>query len=228
MAMCVALGAGNLLAQQTAPASDVGDLLPADGTTVDVMERKVPPRMMELTKKLEDAIGKDPDWWLAHLRKAKPGEPVSYDPRLGVTKKEYEEYIALRKKITLTKVRTAKVRVQRGGQRIMLSFGEDLPAMKEVVLDLKADTVRTPFGVTTERSRIKASDGQTATGPWDGIQWRLEKVEKEPATRTSVSFAVGKLKDSGRGILIYEVRRVAEKSKTGASYILQYDLKKSH
>jgi hypothetical protein len=140
MAMYIALGASSLLAPQAAPASDVGDLLPADGTTVDVMERKVPPRMEGLTKKLQQAIAKDPDWWLAHLRKGKPGEPVPYDPRLGFTKEEHEEYIALRKKITLTKVKTAKVRVQRGGQRIVLRFGEDFPAMREVVLDLKADT----------------------------------------------------------------------------------------
>jgi hypothetical protein len=227
IALYVALGAGSSLAKQTASVPEVGELLPADGTAIDVMELKAPPRLEALNKKLQQAVAKDPDWWLAHVQKAKPGEPLPYDARLGLTKEEHGEYLSLTKKITLTKVKAAKVRVQRDGQRIVLSFGDDLPGLKEMVLDLKADTVTTPFGVATERSRIRASEGQRATGPWDGIQWKLEKVEEEPASATSVKFALGKLKESGRGILYFDVKQISEKSRTVLYYLLQYDLKPS-
>jgi hypothetical protein len=194
---------------------------------MDLMALKAPPRLEELTKKLRQAVAKDPDWWLAHIQKAKPGEPLPYDARLGLTKEEYKEFLRLGQNMTLTKAKAAKVRVKRDGGRVVLSFGEDLPGFKEVVLDLTADTVTTPFGVTTERSRIRASEGQKATGPWDGIQWKLEKAEEDPARITAVKFALGKLKGSGRGLLYYDVKQVGEKAKTVFSYVLQYDLKPS-
>lgn len=225
MALYAALGAACSLARQAASAPRVEDLLPADGTAMDVMELKAPPRLEELTKKLRRAVAKEPDWWLAHLKKAKPGEPLPYDARLGLTKEEYGEYLRLARKMTLTKVKTAKVQVKRAGGRVVLSFGEDLPGFKEVILDLKADTVTTPFGVMTERSRIRASGGQKATGPWDGIQWKFARSEEEPPRLTLVTFALGKLKGSGRGILYYDVKQGGEKSRTGFSYVLQYGLK---
>jgi hypothetical protein len=191
------------------------------------MELKAPPRLEELMKRLQEAAAKDPDWWLAHIQKAKKGEPLPYDERLGLTKAEYEEMSDLDKKMTLGKVKTAKVRVSREGQRSVLSFGDELPGLKEVVLDLKADTVTTSFGVTTDRSEIKASEGQKATGPWDGIQWKLQKFEEQPMRATSVKFALGKLKESGRGILYYDVKQIGEKSKNVFYYVLVYDLKQT-
>lgn len=227
VALCVALAAGSSLAQKTASTSDVAELLPADGKAVDVMQVQAPPRLAEFARKLQQAAAKNPDWWRAHVQKAKPGEPLPYDARLGLTKKEYEEFLSLSSKMTLMKVKVAKVGVKRDGPRITLNFGDDLPGMKEVVLDLKAGTVTTPFGVAADRSRILASERQKATGPWDGIQWKLEKVDKEPAGGVVVNFALGKLKESGRGILYYDVRQVGEKSMTRVSYVLQYDLKPS-
>jgi len=223
VAAWLALGTFNSPAQQTAPAPEAVDLLPADGAAVDVMELKAPPRLDALTKKLQEAAAKDPDWLLAHTRKAKPGEPLPYDPRLGLTRDEYDEYLSLAKELKLTKVRAATARVKRDGQRVVLSFGDDLPGLKEIALDLKADEVATPFGVAADRSRVRASEGQKATGPWDGIQWK--KVEEKPSSATAVTFALGKLKDSGRGMLYYDVKHVEEESKAVFYYVLLYDLK---
>ena len=53
----------------------------------------------------------------------------------------------------------------------------------------------------------------------------METIEKEPARITNGKFALGKLKDFGRGMLYYDVTRADEKSRTVFHYMLQYDLK---
>lgn len=225
MVIVVALGAANSLAQVANSAPDISDLLPADATIVDVMELRAPARMVELTKKMQEAVAKDPDWWRSHLAKAKPGEPLSYDVRTGWTKSEYEDFLSLRSKMTVVKVNTAKVRVKRDEHQVVISFGEQLSEFGEVVLDTKSDTVTTPFGVAGTRIQISATEKQQATGPWEGIQWKLERVDEESGISTLIKFSLGKLKDNGRGILVYDAKQIGEKSKSSVFHLLQYELK---
>jgi hypothetical protein len=227
LGFAVALGITIALEYQAASAPDVASLLPADGSTVDVMELRAPPRLMELTKKLQQAAAKDPQWWLTHTKTAMPGEPLPYDARSGFTKEEYREFLSLGSKLTLVKVNTINVKVKRDQHRITLTFGEDLPGLEEVVLDTKADTVTTPLGIAAARSLIKASEAQKATGPWNGIQWQLERAEKEPVCNTVVRLALGKLKDSGRGMIYYDVKEITEESRTRRFHILQYEITKT-
>lgn len=53
----------------------------------------------------------------------------------------------------------------------------------------------------------------------------MEKVEEGPIRGTVVKFALGKLKQNGRGILYYDVKEVTEKSKLRIDHVLLYDLK---
>jgi hypothetical protein len=178
-----------------------------------------------LTKKLQEAAAKDPDWWQAHVKKAKPGEPLPYDPKMGLTKEEYKEYLDLGNTLGLTKLKTVMVRVKQDGTRVTLTFGDGLPGLKEAVINLKDDTVVTPYGVATSRSVIKASPGQKATGPWDGIQWNLEDVNLATAKGTIVKFAIGRLKDTERGIIYYDVKQITDDSRIALHYVLFYDSK---
>ncbi len=203
----------------------VEDLLPRDGAVVDVMELVFPDRQKESAKQIQQTVQKDPDWFLSHIKKAKPGEPLPYDPRLGVTKREYEEFLKLAEEVTLKKVRTAKLSVARNGNRIALDGGRALPHLKSVELDLDADSVATPFGDARVRETIKASEGQKATGPLNGLAWRLETLEENPLNGTVVKFSLGRLEKTDRGILYYDVKQVDPGSKTRITYILLFDLK---
>ncbi len=219
-------GPFELRAQKQPTSPSVEALLPSDATTVDVMQITYPPGMEELTKKLAQAIAKNPDWWAEHVKKAKPGEPVAYDARLGLSQDEFTEYLALSKKAAYKKANTAKLNVKRTGERVVLTFDEQLPNLKPIELNLKADVVVTTYGTAASRSQITASEGQTATGPWDGVQWKLVNVEEKPARRTSIQFALGKLKESGRGIIVYNVSQVGEQARLNVRYVFQYDLKR--
>ncbi len=187
----------------------------------------VPPaRVLELTEKILQAARKDPAWWSNHLKKAKDGEPLPYDARLGLTEFEYDEYLSLTGKYTLVKVKTATLRVKGDGKQFVLDGGDALPHITGIELDLVANTVTTPFGVAAVRREIAASEGQTLTGPWNGVQWKLEKPELEVGAVTLVRFSLGRLKETGRGILLYEAKEVrGRQPTTRARYLLTYDLK---
>lgn len=201
-------------------------ILPSDGASLDLMQMAPtnPKRFLELSRMLAQAIAKDPAWWDAHLKKANPGEPVAYDARLGVTREEFDEYLQLVKEQSYKKSKSIEVKVKRDASRVVLNFGDQVPELGEVELDLKADTVKTAYGVATRAADIAANEGQRATGPWNGFQWKLQNVDDESDRRTSVQFAIGVLKNSGRGIVYYKASRVGGNSPVSFSHVLQYDI----
>jgi|GEM_PF-3597424 len=96
-----------MLAAQTSPASDAtqtesrelvdrpADILRAGKIKVDVHDVVLSPRAMELSLKWQKAIQADPTYFSKAVQNAKPGEPVPYDPRCGLTKEEYSELLKL-------------------------------------------------------------------------------------------------------------------------------------
>ena len=54
-----------------------------------------PPEIDKYVAKVETAARKDPKWFREFSAQAKPGVPLPYDERLGLTKEEYTEYLAL-------------------------------------------------------------------------------------------------------------------------------------
>jgi hypothetical protein len=219
--LLILMRAGIALAEP--PSVDVATLLPSDGVTVDVMQPDFPKRAQQLAMKIQGALAKDPVWTKSHVSKAKPGEPLPYDEKLGLTRAEYEEFLAFTKKGGMTKVATAKIRVQRDGDRVVLQFGKRFLAMERIEVDLKKDSASAPAGMLADRKVIVASSEQAATGPWDGIQWTSKGFEQD-LTRPSVSLAVGKLKATGRGILYYRVKPGTSTSTAPVQYVLFYDL----
>jgi hypothetical protein len=190
---------------------------------VDVMEIGGPPRANELAQRLQQAARENPDFWLEHLRKAKPGEPLPYNPRLGLSEAEYTELLTLSKKLTTRKKAEATLVVTTEDDEVyVLDGGQALPDFTGIVIDLKNDLVRTPFGILTERSEIDAPD-DTALGAWVGTQWKLEKPDPSGIAGTVAKLAVGRLKRSGRCVIYYDVRRISLDGKTRISHILNYD-----
>jgi hypothetical protein len=192
------------------------------------MQLVAPPRLNLLTAKLQQAAQKQPEWWMDQLRKAKPGEPLPYHPRLGMTKAEYKELLSLGGAFTLRKIKMVRLSVKRDGMRITFNGGEELPDLKAVVVNLGTGAVTTPFGTAADWSRIEAGPDQKATGPWNGVEWKLERVNERTGLGTVVTFDLGRLRQTGRGLLRYEVLQVNEQSRTDYSDLLEYNLSDKH
>lgn len=200
--------------------------LPRGSVSVDVMQVMPSPRTAELALKLQEAVKQNREWWLSHVAKAAPGQPVSWDEKLGLTREEYAEFLAESANVSLVKTGEGTIELLRSSDgRITIRAAAPLADLDGIVIDTRADRVETPFGETTAKSEIKASDEQKATGPWNGEQWELGIAGAAAGTGTQVRFALGRLVESGRGILYYHALEVtADGKRRGANRIVLFEL----
>jgi hypothetical protein len=193
-----------------APAPDpVRGLIPNDAVQADIMSVKVSARYDALVAKISAATKSDPTAVLDQVKAAAPGQPMPYSPRLGLTKKEYEEFLGeLEKKVHLEKVAEATLRfTPESGSRFRLDGGDGLKQLSGVVIDLQRNVVETPLGVCSERSDFSASENQ-ATGPANGSKWALEQEDVNSNSATSVSLVLGRIVATNRVFLTYTARRM--------------------
>ena len=196
----------------------ISDLLPVDDTEVDVMG--FPERFAELSKKLQAGIKDNPGTFLVEVLKAKPGAPIAYDPRLGLSKEEFDEYLRPASELKFVKIASVTLKVHRTDEGVQFDGGDLLPQLKGITIKPGEKQVRTPFGNCEKPTEVRASDGQTATGRWNGVQWKLEKL----LPPTEVTLMLGKLENSGRGLLIYRAKALEGLKLKNVTYILTYDL----
>jgi hypothetical protein len=203
--------------------ADVRALLPVGEIKVDIMEPTAPPRLVELKQKLEQAVRRDTVFFAEYLRRGKPDPngPLPYHPKMGITEEEYQELLTLPNEEGMRKVGEATLVVREENGHLLLAAGDPLPAVREVDIDLDRDLVRTSLGELTERSEVEPSFvTQSVTGPWSGVQWKMAN-----AVAALVTFGLGRLEDSGRGILYYEMRYVDDTGHVGAMRtMLVYEL----
>jgi hypothetical protein len=201
----------------------VRDLLPVGELKVDIMEPTAPARLVELKEKLEQAVRRDTAFFAEYLRRGKPDPngPLPYHPKMGITEEEYEELLTLPNEEGMKKIGEATLVVREQDGHLLLDGGDPLPAVRAVDIDLGRDVVRTSLGELTERLEVSPSFAeQSVTGPWRGVQWRMTNV-----IAAFVSFGLGRLEESGRGILYYEMKYVDDAGHVGAMRtMLVYDL----
>ncbi|MBI2932996.1 MAG: hypothetical protein HYY16_15235 [Planctomycetes bacterium] len=177
---------------------------------IDLMTLRTTPRLEELTAKLQAAAQEDPEWFQEHAREAKPGEPLPYDEKLGLTRAEYRDFLKLAKQTGLVKAREVTVELAQDPEGVFtFQCEEDLPALHGVKINLKNAVVATPFGTCDQRSEIHTPPGHTF--PWDGYAWALEATfDPETNSGKLAKFHVGRLRNSNRGILYYKAKRVED------------------
>lgn len=183
--------------------------LPAGKIKVEVMQPAVSQRGAELTARLIASVEKNREWWMAHVEKAPPGEPLPWDERMGLTRAEYDELQKAASEARLEKTSEAELEFDRSAAgKIVIRPDASLPELDGIVIELKNDVVDTPFGRAAGSSAVTANDGQKATGPWNGVQWKLDSTGEVAGSGTMVRFAIGKLAADGRGLLYYDAREV--------------------
>lgn len=191
-------------------AATLRELLPTGRVAVEVMEMWSPPQLVELTQKLQRAIAADPAWWQEHLRKAAPGQPVAYDPRLGLTQDEYRAFIQLADSSRMRPARVDTVVIAATATGWRFDESSSIAAVRGIEIDTIARVVRTTaFGVLAAASPIVAKPTQKVTGAWGGPRWHVEEVDPVTVTGTSAHFAVGR-HESGHTILYLDAKRASK------------------
>ncbi len=174
-----------------------------------------PPGIDKFVAKVEVAARQDPKWFREYTLQAKPGAPLPFHEKLGLTKTEYDEYLKL------------------WGQREFKPVGEDIvlllresasgnwavtatgaaSTLSTLRYSSKDDTFQSPNGTLTKGEEIKA-DPESILGAWAGTEWKFE--EETTLGKTKENIAFGKFADNKYGIIVY---RVVEVSSEGTKLI---------
>lgn len=178
----------------------------------DVMQLMAPREAQEFSTKIQNAAVADPQWWQAHIKTAEPGQPLPYDPKLGVTEAEYDRFLELSNKFTMQKQAEAELTITKTSDgKFVLDGGTQVPNLTGIQVDLQGNAVTTPYGIATKRSEIDAPE-DSALGKWKGVQWSFEQFDEEAGTGAAVKLSVGTHRNSGRGIIYYDVKHAAPNS----------------
>ena len=214
----------------TRPASaniSLAALLPPGRVRVAVMQPEPSPRLAQLSRKMQEGIRKNPQWFMAEIQKVKPGENIPYDARLNLTREEYSLLNHPAPQMQLRKVGSGVITIRGVGTRRVLSGEGTLFGLNGIEIDLQRQSVKTPLGVLNAPTPVKANAGQSADAAWNGWAWKLDtmahKETPSQTTGTTAEFTIGKLVKSGRIQLTYQAQQMnGGKPQSNFAYLLHY------
>jgi hypothetical protein len=177
-----------------------------------------PPEIDKLVAKVETAARKDPKWFREFSAQSKPGIPLPFDERLGLTKTEYDDYLALWSKREF-KPREEVVLTLRKSSADTWSLFATVGASSLTTLryNAKTDTFRSPSGELKRADDIKA-DATSILGEWSGLEWKFE--EETVLGKMKENVALGRFSGNAYGVVIYR----AQETSTEGSRLLDSSL----
>jgi hypothetical protein len=205
--LLVAAFAASSLSAQEVPAVFSG-LLQAGVPARGQIGMVVPP--MEIDKfvaKVEASARKEPEWFREFSAAAKPGVPLPYDERLGLTKEEYAEYLALWNKREFKPVEEVMLILRESPAGVWKIFSTgNASSLVTLQYSAKNDEFRSPNGVLKRIEDIKA-DASSILGEWTGSEWKIEL--DTGLSKIKENFALGRMADKRHGLVVYRVQELS-------------------
>jgi hypothetical protein len=189
--------------------SGLESLIPVGRVQVKVLRLSAPAPYSALLARFTAAAREHQAWLLEWVRKAGSG-PLPWHPNLGLSKSEYEQFLALQSQLRFGVERTAQVNITRKGSRLLIEGGDEVPDLWEVEVDPKAMTVASPLGGCRDFREVEPSPNQRATGPWRGFACSATTGDHEKGTGSSFSFTIGRLVGDGEIFLSYVAKRLRD------------------
>lgn len=168
----------------------------------------LPPQEIDkYVSKVEKAAKADPKWFKEFSATAKPGAPLPYDERLGLTKTEYDEYLALWNKRAFKPIADVMMLLRKGsGDTWTITSTGEASTLSTLRFSTKEDTFSSPNGTLRRIEDIKA-DSSSILGAWTGMEWKFE--EETSLGKTKENFALGRLSDSAFGLVVYRAQELS-------------------
>ncbi|MEJ6701038.1 MAG: hypothetical protein QNL01_08720 [Akkermansiaceae bacterium] len=165
----------------------------------------IPPK--EINKyiaKVQAAAKKDKVWHAEYAKNAKPGIPLPWHEKLGLTKEEYADYLKLWDQRQFKAVQQVVVRLEepKAGEWMIRVSGVGM-SISLLRYNPEKGTFKSPNG---ELKRIEDIDAEARSilGAWAGQEWRYEKNTEFINTKENI--ALGKFKDGKHCLLIYRLQ----------------------
>lgn len=208
IALVIVLACGSRMAVSPSVGAQARAVLSAGPIAVEVLEAWTPPRLNDLRVRLQRAAQADPAWFQEHVRRATPGEPLPYDRRLGLTEREYKDFLLLTDSIQMRPARTETLVIEPTAVGWRFGAATTLSALRGIEMDTVRNQVHSSFGDLLADDPITPGPAQRATGRWGGPRWSLESIDSSTRSGASAAFAVGKHESTGRTIIYFSAQRV--------------------
>jgi hypothetical protein len=186
-----------------------------------------PPEIEKFIAKVESAARKNPEWFSEYTKTAKPGAPLPFHENLGLTKEEYEEYLALWSKREF-KSTTEIMLVLREtfGKTWTITASGDASVISTLRYDPAKDMIRSPNGELKRIEDIKA-EPNSILGAWSGHEWRFE--EETGLGKIKENFAIGRYDGKEFGLLVYRVQEISSEGSRllDKSLVIRFQLGKA-
>jgi hypothetical protein len=170
---------------------------------------ELPPEIDKFNAKFEIAARKNPDpkWFKEYAASSDPGAPLPFHENLGLTKEEYDEYIALWSKRTFKSSEEVILVLRKtlGGTWTLTATG-GAGVISTLRYDSTNDTFLSPSGKMERLADIN-TDEKHVLGAWSGKEWRFQETSLLGLTKQN--FAIGKFDKGEYGIVLYLAQEVS-------------------
>ena len=167
----------------------------------------VPPAEIDkYVAKVEASARKDPKWFREYAAAGKQGVPMPFDERLGLTKEEYDEYLALwnKREFKPKEEVMLMLRESPAGTWKISSTGS-ASSLSTLYYSAERDEFRSPNGVLKRIDDIKA-DPASILGEWTGSEWKIESDTGFGKIKENI--AIGRFADNKYGLVVYRVQEL--------------------
>ena len=184
--------------------------LPKSGTIEGhVMTLSVAPEDQAIDRQFRAAVANNMDWFKKAVTGNKPGQPLPYDRRMGITEAQYQQLQHM--KADFHPGAPITIKVERKDGKIAFSSSDPAAAgLAGVTFPADEKVAETSFGKLDIFNRIHQDDARAPIGVWTGAEWaRVAPSHDDAPAGTpetpSAKIAFGKRDPSGEGVMYYQV-----------------------
>ncbi len=178
--------------------------LPKSGTIEGhVMRLGVAPEDQAIDRQFQNAVANNMDWFKKYVTSNKSGQPLPYNPHMGVTQAQYEQLQHMKADFQPGASVTIKVTKTADGGVTFAATDKTAAALNDVTFPADEAVAKTPFGALSIFNAIHQKDPNAPIGVWNGAEWA--QVKASDADQPSAKIAFGKRDPSGEGVLYFQV-----------------------
>jgi hypothetical protein len=145
------------------------------------------------------AVAKEQEWFIAHIKTTKLGEPLPYHEKLGLSAEEYEELLAEMDKQTIRPTGTIiKAELKEANQVVHLSLDDEFAPLNSFRINLATSELKAPVGGIGKPRWTSKSESNIAIGPWEGYIWEYREEDLATETARIVSLSILRRKTTNR------------------------------
>lgn len=183
----------------TPPSFKLSEVLPVGRSELEIMTIEYTARAKELALKMQASVATNRDWFLEHVKRSKPGEPLEYDQRLGVTRQEYSEYLTEAENRHLASTGHFLPCIFRlTGDILTLDVGDSESPLSKVRLNVASGELFASVGKVGMPTWSSSSDPGIPIGPYEAYSWNYEKSDLKTFDVRIVRLDIYRLKETGK------------------------------